>query len=180
MLVFAMLAVFIAGLMVGRTPEYLGKKIEPREIKLVALYIAGHAPRSCWSSPRSPSACRSPARHAAQPGPHGLTEMLYAFTSAANNNGSRLRGPHRRHALLQHSRSALAMLLGRFLLIVAVLALAGSLAAQEATPGHGRHLPDRTPRSSSACSSASSLIVGGLTFFPALALGPHRRRHSDA
>ena len=143
MLVFALLAVFIAGLMVGRTPEYLGKKIQATEMKLVVLYILavplvvlGFTGASVLLD--SASRRSSPATRA----PHGLTEMTYAFTSAGNNNGSAF-GGLTGDTDWYNTTLGLSMLVGRFFLIVPALAIAGSLARKQPIPAVGRHLPDR-------------------------------------
>jgi K+-transporting ATPase ATPase A chain len=169
LLVLAIMTVFVAGLMVGRTPEYLRKKITAREIKLVSLYIlampvivlVGTAIAMSFPTPRA-SMLNS--------GPHGLSEVLYAFTSAANNNGSAFAGisvntPFYDIAL------GLAMLLGRFLPMLFVLALAGSVARQQQVPETGGTLPTRGPLFVTMLVGVT-LIVAGLTFFPVLALGP--------
>jgi potassium-transporting ATPase potassium-binding subunit len=169
LLVLAIMTVFVAGLMVGRTPEYLRKKITAREIKLVSLYIltmplvvligAGLA--------MSFGATRASMLNG---GPHGLSEVLYAFTSAANNNGSAFAGisvntPFYDIAL------GFAMLIGRFLPMLFVLALAGSLARQQAVPETDGTLPTRGPLFVTMLVGVV-VIVAGLTFFPVLALGP--------
>ena len=159
----------------GRTPEYLGKKIGPREIKLASLYIlvtptlvlAGTALQL-----RDPGVREDVETVSIwNPGVHGISEVLYAFTSAANNNGSAFAGLTANTPWL-NTALGVAMLLGRFMPIVLVLALAGSLAAQDAG---ARRPPAPCPpigRSSSACSSASTVIVTALTYFPVLTLGP--------
>ena len=169
MLVLAILAVFVAGLMVGRTPEYLRKKVTAREVKLVSLYILtmplivliGTALAMSFETTRA-SMLNS--------GPHGLAEVLYAFTSAANNNGSAFAGlsvntPFYNIAL------GFAMLLGRFLPILFVLALAGSLARQQQVPKTEGTLPTHGPLFVGMLTGVV-VIVAGLTFFPVLALGP--------
>jgi K+-transporting ATPase ATPase A chain len=169
MLVLAMTAVFIGGLMVGRTPEYLGKKITVREIKLVSLYVlamplivlAGTGIAMSFAGPRSSMLNR---------GPHGLSEVLYAFTSAGNNNGSAFAGLSADTGFYNVALG-LAMLLGRFLPIVLVLALAGSLARQQQVPPTSGTLPTHGPLFV-ALLTGVTLIVAGLTFFPVLALGP--------
>ena len=150
LLIMAILAVFIAGLMVGRTPEYLGKKIQATEMKLVVLYILA-MPVVLLGS-RGVGRAGSGARRSATPGPTASTEILYAFTSAANNNGSAFGGldaaTHWYDTTL-----GLAMLVGRFLLIIPVLAIAGSLARKQPVPATAaRSRPTRrcSPASSSA------------------------------
>ena len=171
MLVLAIIAVFVAGLMVGRTPEYLGKKIGAREIKLASLYILTTPALVLVGTGARDGAARRARPSMLNSGPHGFSEVLYAFTSAANNNGSAFAGLTRQHAWF-NTALGLAMLLGRFLPIVFVLALAGSLAQPAAGPGRPRAPCPPTGRCSSACCSASIVIVTGLTYFPALALGP--------
>lgn len=168
-LIFVMLTVFIAGLMVGRTPEYLGKKIEPREMKLVMLYVlifplvvlvlAG------WSAvaPYGVSSLNNA-------GPRGLSEILYAFTSAAGNNGSALAGLNA-NTNWYNITLGVAMLAGRFLMIIPILALAGSMANKKTVPAG----PGTFPTDGGlflVLLAAVVLIVGALTFFPALCLGP--------
>ena len=169
MLVMAILAVFIAGLMVGRTPEYIGKKIETREVKLAMLYvlifplvILGFA---AWSAV-TPYGLSS----LSNAGPHGLSEILYAFTSAAGNNGSAFGGLNA-NTTWYNVALGLAMLAGRFFMIVPALAIAGALAGKKSvTPGPGT-LPSDGPLFSLLVVGVI-LIVGALTFFPALSLGP--------
>ncbi|MCZ4500429.1 MAG: kdpA [Marmoricola sp.] len=168
-LVLAIMTVFIAGLMVGRTPEYLSKKITGREIKLVALYIlamplivlTGTAIAMSFSSTRA-SMLSS--------GPHGLSEVLYAFMSAANNNGSAFAGLTA-NTDFYNVALGIAMLLGRFLPIVLVLALAGSFARQQKVPQTAGTLPTHGPLFVVMLTGVT-LVVAGLTFFPVLALGP--------
>ncbi|WP_305790257.1 potassium-transporting ATPase subunit KdpA [Symbioplanes lichenis] len=168
LLILAIITVFVAGLMVGRTPEYLGKKIGAREMKLAssyflitpALVLAGTA--AAFATGNNSTALNS--------GPHGLSEVLYAFTSAANNNGSAFGGitvntPWWDTAL------GLAMLLGRFLPIVLVLALAGALARQKVTPESEGTLPTHQPLFVGMVVGVTVVLVA-LTFLPALALGP--------
>jgi len=169
MLIMAILSVFIAGLMVGRTPEYLGKKIETREVKLAMLYVlvfplvilAGAA----WSAV-APYALSS----LNNAGPHGLSEILYAFSSAAGNNGSAFAGISANTSWFNVSLG-LTMLIGRFLMIVPALAVAGILAGKKSVaPGPGT-LPTNGPLFA-ALLVGVVLIVGALTFFPALSLSP--------
>lgn len=169
MLVLAILAVFVAGLMVGRTPEYLRKKIATREIKLVSLYILT-MPLIVLVGAAVAVSNESTRASMLNNGPHGLAEVLYAFTSAANNNGSAFAGlsadtPFYNVAL------GFAMLLGRFLPIIFVLALAGSLARQQQVPKTEGTLPTHGPLFVGMLTGVV-LIVAGLTFFPVLALGP--------
>ncbi len=174
MLVIAIIAVFIAGLLVGRTPEYLGKKIGPREIKLATLYIlvtpalvlAGTALSFALPGVRDDIASTS----VLNPGAHGTSEVLYAFTSAANNNGSAFAGLTANTPWL-NTALGVAMLLGRFVPIVLVLALAGSLAAQDAVPATSGTLPTHRPMFVGLL-IGTVVIVTALTYFPVLALGP--------
>ena len=154
-LVFTLLAVFIAGLMVGRTPEYLGKKVQAREIKLAMLAVLV-----------LPAATASLA-HA---GPHGLTEMLYAYTSATGNNGSAFGGLTADTPWL-NTTLGIAMLLGRFAYVVPVMAIAGSLAAKVKAPEGAGTLPTHGPLFAGLLAGII-LILGGLQFLPSLALGP--------
>lgn len=174
MLVVAVIAVFVAGLMVGRTPEYLGKKIGTREIKLASLYIlttptlvlAGTALSFAIPAVRGDVEATS----IYNPGIHGFSEVLYAFTSAANNNGSAFAGLTANTPWF-NTALGVAMLLGRFLPIVFVLALAGSLAAQPKIPETAGTLPTHKPQFVGLL-LATVLIVSALTYFPTLALGP--------
>ena len=169
MLLFVVLTVFIAGLMVGRTPEYLGKKIEAREIKLAVLAILTMPIGILVFG--ALSATVPVAMTAVQDaGPHGLSEILYAYSSATGNNGSAFAGfgagmPF--HTTLQ----GIAMLLGRYGFIIPILAIAGSLGTKNVVPVSGGTFPPHGPLFVTLL-LAVILIVGGLTFFPALALGP--------
>lgn len=169
MLIMAVLAVFIAGLMVGRTPEYLGKKIRPREMKLAASYfpvtellvLVGTAVAMAYPGPRAGMA---------NTGPHGLSEVLYALTSAANNNGSAFAGLSV-NTTWYNTALGLAMVIARFVPIILVLALAGSLARQGHTPESEGTLPTYRPQFVGLV-AAVTVILCALTFLPALALGP--------
>jgi K+-transporting ATPase ATPase A chain len=169
-LVLALLAVFIAGLMVGRTPEYLGKKIQATEVKLVVLYTIAMPFAVLVGT--GIAITTSSVLHVSifNPGPHGFSEVLYAFTSAANNNGSAFAGIT---ANTQFMNIALgfAMLIGRFVLIVPTLAIAGALARKERVPASAGTFPTNTPLFAGLLLGVT-VIVAGLTFFPALALGP--------
>ncbi|GGQ20545.1 potassium-transporting ATPase subunit KdpA [Streptomyces mutabilis] len=169
MLIMAIVAVFIAGLMVGRTPEYLGKKIGPREIKLAAVYIL-ITPTLVLVFTSLALALPTPPDSMLNPGAHGFSEVLYAFTSAANNNGSAFAGLNADTGWF-NTATGLVMLLGRFLPMVLVLALAGSLAAQQPVPATAGTLRTETPVFTGLLVGAIAIIVG-LTYFPALALGP--------
>ncbi|WP_438490396.1 potassium-transporting ATPase subunit KdpA [Streptomyces sp. S186] len=174
MLVMAVIAVFIAGLMVGRTPEYLGKKIGTREIKLAACYILITPTLVLGFSAASmvlPDALGSMLNtKAVGAGPHGFSEVLYAFTSGANNNGSAFAGLNA-NTPWYNTTIGLAMLLGRFLPMVFVLALAGSLAEQQPVPETAGTLRTEKPLFAGLL-VGTILIITGLTYFPALALGP--------
>jgi potassium-transporting ATPase potassium-binding subunit len=168
-LIFALLAVFIAGLMVGRTPEYLGKKVQAAEMKLVVLYllvvpalILGFASVSVLLDAAKDSILN--------PGPHGLSEIVYAFTSAANNNGSAFGGLSGNTDWF-NTTLGLAMLAGRFLPIVLVLAIAGSLARKQSVPVTAGTFPTGTPFFAGLLVGVV-LVMVGLTYFPVLALGP--------
>ncbi len=169
MLVFAILAVFLAGLMVGRTPEYLGKKLEAREIKLAALVVL--LPNALLLIGTAIAVILPAARASIlNPGAHGLTEVLYAFSSAANNNGSAFGGLSA-NTPFYNLALAVAMFVGRFWLMVPVLAIAGSLAAKRHVPEGPGTLPTHTPLFV-ALLAGTVLLVGALTHLPALALGP--------
>jgi potassium-transporting ATPase potassium-binding subunit len=169
MLVFVLLAVFIAGLMVGRTPEWLGKKVQAREVKLAGLAILV---MPALVLVLTGIAAVVPAGTASRGnlGPHGLTEILYAFTSMANNNGSAFAGLTG-DTPFYNLTGSLALLAGRFLPILAVLAIAGSLAAKERVPAGPGTFPTHTPLFVGLLVGVV-VIVGALTFFPVLALGP--------
>ncbi|WP_329009252.1 potassium-transporting ATPase subunit KdpA [Streptomyces sp. NBC_01601] len=169
MLIMAVIAVFIAGLMVGRTPEYLGRKIGAREMKLAACYILV-TPALVLVFTAASMALPTPPHSMLNPGAHGFSEVLYAFTSAANNNGSAFAGLNADTDWFD-TTTGLAMLLGRFLPMVFVLALAGSLAAQRPVPVGAGTLRTEKPLFAGLLVGAI-LIITGLTYFPALALGP--------
>ena len=169
MLVMVVLTVFIAGLMVGRTPEYLGKKIESKDVKLAMLYVLVFALSilvfSAWSSVVDYGASK-----VNNSGPHGLSEIVYAYTSATGNNGSAFAGitvnTHWYNTTL-----GLAMLIGRFLMIIPMMGIAGSLAAKKIVPPSAGTFPVHTPLFVTLLIGVI-LIVGALTFFPMLSLGP--------
>ncbi|MFG3106286.1 potassium-transporting ATPase subunit KdpA [Streptomyces tendae] len=169
MLVMAVIAVFIAGLMVGRTPEYLGKKIGTREIKFAACYIL-ITPALVLVFMAAAMALPTPGDSMTNGGAHGFSEILYAYTSASNNNGSAFAGLNADTQWF-NTTLGLAMLLGRFLPMVFVLALAGSLARQQPVPTTQGTLRTEKPLFSGLLVGAV-LIITGLTYFPALALGP--------
>lgn len=173
-LVLAVIAVFVAGLLVGRTPEYLGKKIGPREIKLASLYILIMPTLVLLGTALSFGipAIRNDVVSTSiwNPGLHGLSEVLYAFTSAANNNGSAFAGLTANTPWL-NTALGMAILLGRFVPIVFVLALAGSLAKQDRIPANAGTLPTHRPQFVGLLIGVTVLVTA-LTFFPVLALGP--------
>jgi K+-transporting ATPase ATPase A chain len=169
MLVFALLAVFIAGLMVGRTPEYLGKKIQAVEMKLVVLYLL-IVPTLILALASASVVLSKPKSSILNPGPHGLSEVVYAFASAANNNGSAFAGLTG-NTDWYNATLGMAMLGGRFLPIVLVLAIAGSLARKQSVPVTAGTFPTGTPLFAGLLVGVVLIIVG-LTYFPVLALGP--------
>ena len=169
MLVFVVLAVFLAGLMVGRTPEYLGKKIEAYDVKASVLYVmvpvlsilgfTAWAVVSGWGLAGLNNT-----------GPHGFSEILYAYSSATGNNGSAFAGLNA-NTYWYDTTMAMAMLLGRFFMMVPALALAGNLAKKKLVPASGGSFPVSGPMFT-VLLVGTVLIVGALTFFPALSLGP--------
>jgi K+-transporting ATPase ATPase A chain len=168
MLMFVIIAVFVAGLMVGRAPEYLGKKIEPFEMKMAMLVVL--VPCALVLVGTAVAVLIPEGNTTSNPGPHGFSQILYAFSSAGNNNGSAFAGltantPFYNIAL------GLAMWFSRFWIIVPVLAVAGSLAAKRVSPTTSGTLPTHTPVFVLML-VAVVVIVGALTFVPALALGP--------
>jgi K+-transporting ATPase ATPase A chain len=169
MLMFALIAVFVSGLMVGRTPEYLGKKIEAFEMKMACLVILVPAALVLVGTAVA-VALPAGTGSISNPGSHGFTQVLYAFSSAANNNGSAFAGLNANTGFY-NTATALAMLIGRFGVIVPVLAIAGSLAAKKRTPPGLGTLPTHTPLFVGLLVGVV-LLVGALTFLPALALGP--------
>ncbi|WP_293393486.1 potassium-transporting ATPase subunit KdpA [Nevskia sp.] len=169
MLLFAIVALFIAGLMVGRTPEYLGKKIEAREIKLTVLAILS-MPLALLGFLAVASVSPVALKGLANAGPHGFSEMLYAYTSAVGNNGSAFAGLTANTPFWNLTLAA-AMLIGRFAVIVPMLAVAGSMAMKSKSPTTSGSFPTDGPLFIGLL-VAIVVIVGGLTYFPALALGP--------
>src|SRR6476620_6206507 len=169
MLIFVIISIFVAGLMVGRTPEYVGKKIEAREVKMAMLailvlplmYLGWTAVAVVY-----PPAVASMAN----PGPHGFTEVLYAYTSQTGNNGSAFAGLTG-NTPFYNSTGAIAMLVGRFWMIIPAMAIAGALAAKKIVPPSAGTFPT-TGGLFVGLTVGVILIIGGLTFFPVLALGP--------
>ncbi|MBV8849882.1 MAG: potassium-transporting ATPase subunit KdpA [Methylobacteriaceae bacterium] len=168
-LIFVILAIFVAGLMVGRTPEYLGKKIEAKEVKMAMLAILC-LPLMMLGFSAVASVLPSGVSATANPGPHGFSEILYAYTSAAANNGSAFAGLSA-NTVFYNVTLAIAMLVGRFFVIVPAMAIAGSLAAKKTVPVSLGTFPTHGGLFVGLLVGVI-LIVGGLTFFPALALGP--------
>jgi K+-transporting ATPase ATPase A chain len=179
-LLFAILSVFIAGLMVGRTPEYLGKKIEQKEVKMVMLSVlvlaftllgfaaygsVAHFAKDSWINPPGPATANLNNN-----GPHGLSEILYAYTSGVGNNGSAFAGINANTPFF-NTTIGLAMLSGRFLMLIPLLAAAGSLVQKKLVPVSAGTFPTHGPLFV-ALLVGVVLIVGALTFFPALSLGP--------
>ncbi len=169
MIVFVVLAVFIAGLMVGRTPEYLGKKIESYDVKMAMLSVLVMAlvipAFSAVSSVTKPGIAAI-----TNPGPHGLSQILYAYSKAVGNNGSAFAGLNS-NTLWYNTSTAVAMFLGRFFMVIPVLGMAGNLARKKITPPSAGTFPVTGPLFTTLLVS-TILIVGALTFFPALSLGP--------
>jgi potassium-transporting ATPase potassium-binding subunit len=169
MLLFVVIAIFVAGLMVGRTPEYVGKKIEAREVKMAMLAILVLPLMFLgWTAIAAvtPSAVAATGNH----GPHGFTEILYLYTSSAGNNGSAFAGITA-NTMLYNLTGAAAMLVGRFWVIIPAMAIAGSLAAKKKVPASSGTFPT-TGGLFIGLVVGVILIIGGLTFFPALSLGP--------
>jgi K+-transporting ATPase ATPase A chain len=169
MLLFVIISIFVAGLMVGRTPEYVGKKIEAREVKMAMLAILVLPLMYLgWTAVAMlvPSAVASMAN----PGPHGFTEVLYAYTSQTGNNGSAFAGLSG-NTLFYNITGAIAMGVGRFWMIIPTMIIAGSLAEKKLVPASVGTFPT-TGGLFVGLVVGVIVIVGGLTFFPALALGP--------
>ncbi|WP_267421584.1 potassium-transporting ATPase subunit KdpA [Methylobacterium sp. GC_Met_2] len=169
MLIFVIVAIFVAGLMVGRTPEYLGKKIEAKEVKMAMLGILC-LPLMMLGFTALATVLPAGLAGPANAGPHGFTEILYAYTSAAANNGSAF-GGLTANTLFYNSTLAIGMLVGRFFVKIPVLAIAGSLAAKKRVPASAGTLPTHGGLFVGLLVGVI-LIIGGLTFFPSLALGP--------
>ncbi|MGE5147028.1 MAG: potassium-transporting ATPase subunit KdpA [Candidatus Eiseniibacteriota bacterium] len=170
MLLFAIIAIFVAGLMVGRTPEYLGKKIEGKDVKMTMLALL-ILPLSILGFTSLASVLPGTALTSLNnAGPHGFSELLYAFSSGTGNNGSAFAGLNANTPFF-NTTMGLAMLIGRFAMIVPMMAVAGSLAAKKSVPASSGTFPTTSPLWV-ALLVGVILIVGGLTFFPALALGP--------
>jgi potassium-transporting ATPase potassium-binding subunit len=169
MIVFVILAVFIAGLMVGRTPEYLGKKIEAYDVKMAMLSVLA-ASLTILIFAAIAVVTKPGLAGISNPGPHGLSQILYAFTSSVGNNGSAFAGISA-NTVWYNTATGIAMLLGRFFVVIPILAIAGNLAAKKTTPASLGTFPVTGPLFATLLVS-TIVIVGALTFFPALSLGP--------
>jgi K+-transporting ATPase ATPase A chain len=169
MLVFVVLAVFIAGLMVGRTPEYLGKKIEAFDVKMAMLSVLASSTTILLFAAIA-IVTKPGLAGISNPGPHGLSQILYAYTSAVGNNGSAFAGINA-NTVWFNTTTGLATLLGRFFVVIPILAIAGNLAAKRTAPPSAGTFPVTGPLFATLLVS-TILIVGALTFFPALSLGP--------
>jgi potassium-transporting ATPase potassium-binding subunit len=169
MIVFVILAVFIAGLMVGRTPEYLGKKIEAFDVKMAMLSVLA-ASLTILIFAAFAVVTKHGLAGISNPGPHGLSQILYAFTSSVGNNGSAFAGISA-NTVWYNTATGIAMLLGRFFVVIPILAIAGNLAAKKTTPASLGTFPVTGPLFTTLLVS-TIVIVGALTFFPALSLGP--------
>jgi len=169
MLIFVIIAMFVAGLMVGRTPEYLGKKLEAKEVKMAILAILC-LPLMMLGGTAVATVAPSAVAATANPGPHGFSEILYAYSSQAGNNGSAFAGLSG-NTLFYNLTGAATMLVGRFFVIIPAMAIAGSLAAKRTLPPSAGTFPTDSGLFVGLLVGVI-LIVGGLTFFPALALGP--------
>jgi len=169
MLVLALLTVFIAGLMVGRTPEFLGKKIQGAEMKMVVLHIL-FAPLVILGFAAASVVLKTATHAIFNSGPHGLSEVVYAYASSAGNNGSAFAGIGT-NTNWYNTTMGITMLVGRFFLIIPMLAISGSLVRKQVTPANAGTFPTDTPLFGGLL-TAIVVIVAGLTFFPVLALGP--------
>jgi K+-transporting ATPase ATPase A chain len=169
-LIFVILSVFIAGLMVGRTPEYLGKKIEAYDVKMAMLAVLIFPLVILVFTAVSSSSPSFGTSSIANPGPHGLSEMLYAFTSGTGNNGSAFAGISA-NTSWYNTTLGISMLVGRFFVIIPMLAIAGNLGRKKRVPPSSGTFPVTTPLFSTLLICVI-VIVGALTFFPVLSLGP--------
>jgi K+-transporting ATPase ATPase A chain len=169
MLLYVILAVFIAGLMVGRTPEYLGKKLEAKEVKMAMLAILV-LPLSILGFTAAASVIPAAVASTANPGPHGFSEILYAYVSQTGNNGSAFAGLTG-NTMWYNTTGGLAMLIGRYFVIIPTMAIAGSLVAKKTVPASAGTFPTYGPLFIGLLVGVV-LITGGLIYFPALALGP--------
>jgi K+-transporting ATPase ATPase A chain len=169
MLLFVIVTVFVAGLMVGRTPEYLGKKIEAKEVKMAMLAIL-ILPLSILGFLAIATVTPFGLSSVQDPGPHGFSEIMYLYSSSTGNNGSAFAG-FTGNTLWYNTTGGLAMLVGRYFVIIPMMAVAGSLVAKRAVPPSAGTFPTHGPLFVGLLIGVI-LILGGLTFFPALALGP--------
>jgi K+-transporting ATPase ATPase A chain len=169
-LIYVVLAVFIAGLMVGRTPEYLGKKIESYDVKMAMLVVLVFPLVILVFTAIAVVSPGFGTSQIANSGPHGLSEILYAYTEGAGNNGSAFAGISA-NTLWYNTTIGITMLIGRFMMIIPMLAVAGNLATKKIVPPSLGTFPVTTPLFTTLLVSVI-LIVGALTFFPALSLGP--------
>jgi K+-transporting ATPase ATPase A chain len=169
MLLFVIVAIFVAGLMVGRTPEYVGKKIEAKEVKMAMLAILV-LPLMYLGWTAVATVIPSAVAATNNPGPHGFTEILYLYTSSTGNNGSAFAGISA-NTIFYNLTGAIAMLVGRFWMIIPAMAIAGSLATKKKVPASAGTFPT-TGSLFVGLVVGVIVIIGGLTFFPALALGP--------
>jgi K+-transporting ATPase ATPase A chain len=169
LITFAILTVFLVGMMIGRTPEFLGKKIEAREMKFVMLAVLAH-PLCILAFTALAVSVPGTSDALNNAGPHGFSEVLYAYTSATANNGSAFAGLSTNTPFF-NTTIGFAMLFGRFFTLLPMLAVAGALAAKKTVPEGPGTLPTATPLFTGLLVFVI-VLVGGLTFFPALALGP--------
>jgi K+-transporting ATPase ATPase A chain len=169
MLLFVVISIFVAGLMVGRTPEYVGKKIEAKEVKMAMLAILV-LPLMYLGWTAVATVVPSAVAATNNPGPHGFTEILYLYTSSTANNGSAFAGISA-NTMFYNLTGAVSMLVGRFWMIIPMMAIAGSLAAKKKVPASTGTFPT-TGGLFVGLVVGVIVIIGGLTFFPALALGP--------
>src|SRR5262249_53856933 len=169
MLAFAIVSMFVAGLMVGRTPEYLGKKLEAKEVKMAILAIL-ILPFSILGGTALATVLPAGLAGPANAGPHGFSEILYAYSSGTGNNGSAFGGISA-NTLFYNTTIGFAMLIGRFIMVIPLLAVAGSLAQKTLIPPSAGTFPTNRPLFVGLLVGVV-LIIGGLTFFPAVSLGP--------
>ncbi len=169
MLLFVIVTVFVAGLMVGRTPEYLGKKIEAKEVKMAMLAIL-ILPLSILGFMAIATVTPFGLSSVQDPGPHGFSEIMYLYSSSTGNNGSAFAG-FTGNTPWYNTTGGIAMLVGRYFVIIPMMAVAGSLVAKRAVPASAGTFPTHGPLFVGLLIGVI-LILGGLTFFPALALGP--------
>ncbi len=176
-LAFAIVAMFVAGLMVGRTPEYLGKKLEAKEVKMTILALLS-LPLSILGWTALATVLPAGLAGIANPGPHGFSEILYAYTEGTGNNGSAFAGISA-NTLFYNTTIAAAMLMGRFIFVIPLLAVAGSLAQKRLLAPSAGTFPTHSPQFVGLLVGVI-LIIGGLTYFPAVSLGPGDRTGRDA